>query len=99
MPDRKTDELPRQRVKRLLATVMDAKSPENFDLPSYVNVDAHTSSSEEPSHEKVQKRKRLKYVDDWAEVARTDEDSSSVESGRYAIAHSSIRLSSSSSSE
>jgi len=98
MVDKNTEEWQRRRVKRLFEKVWEASSPENFSLPIYVNVD---TSPEEPSdaHEKVTKRKSLKYVDDRAGVADTDEESSSVGSDNDEITHASMSLSSSSSDE
>lgn len=96
MRDRKTEAWQRRHIQELWKKVGEIESPQRFTLPSYVNVE--TSPSEEPldAHEKVKKRKSLKYVDDRAEVAETDEDSSPVESD---IDHASVSLSSSSSHE
>lgn len=97
MPDRMTEERERRQIKQLWEEVGQIQSPERFTLPCYINVD---TSPEEPSEELpeiVRKRRSMKYVDDRAEVAHTDVESSSIGSKSDEIHHVSISLSNSSS--
>ena len=97
VPDRNTEEWARWRIRQAYQKLGECVSPESFILPSYVNVNMAEESSEErfECHEKVKKRRRLKFVDDRAAVAEPDE-SSSIETDSDEIYHPSISLTSSS---
>ena len=102
MADRNTDEWGRWRIAQAYQKVAQCSTPPNYTLPSYANVDTSPEEpSEEPSqsHEKMIKRRRLKYVDDRATVGEHDEENSPIGSDSDEIPHPTISLSTSSCDE
>lgn len=98
MPDRNSEEWERRRIREAYRNLHGCRTPKNFTLPSYVDV--HTDTSPEVSsnsQENVKTRRKLKYVDDRAAVAESDEEIQSIGSESDSFVVPGISLSTSTS--
>ena len=100
--DRNSEEMAKWSILQAYQNLAECSTPENFTLPSYANVDTspeESSQERSESHDKMKKRRRLKYVDDRAAVGESDEENSSIETDSDEIFHPTISLSTSSCDE